>query len=350
MVLEETTVIEGSMPELRFMTELEYKTANLNEWPAPSKIKVLLLSIHFPFAIKNYFENALRRREDVDLITCGPYTGTWTPWQGGMTLPKKYDRPPTIPMPVSPGVGRVPYEAVQVKLPQGWVPDIVLTIDAGISWTHKPRQGKVLHVATDAHVLNYDFQRTISDAFFNMHPHYSKPGDYLIHYAYDPEVHYPIKKSYSDGGAQLDPVLDREFDAVLIGLPYPQRVEWINELRRHGVTVAFENGPVFDEYREINNRARIGLNWSSMEDLNARVFELMAMKLCPVINRVPDLPALFPNGNYYGFDNLGEAVEQVLYAKNDPEEAQRTAELSYQDVRPYTYDALVEEMFKEAGF
>lgn len=322
-----------------------------------SKIKVLLFSIHYPFAIKNYFENAFRRRNDIDLLTCGPFTGAWTPWMGGMDLPQKYVRTPNIPLPLPPNVGRVPYEAVQAQLPQGWVPDIVITIDAGISWSNKPSQGKVLHVATDAHVLNYDFQRTISDLFFNMHPHYSQKGDKLIHYAYDPFVHYPIEKSYSDGGGQLDPIKEREFDAVLIGLPYPHRVEWVNELRKHGVTVAFENGPVFDEYREINNRARIGLNWSSLDDLNARVFELMAMRLCPVLNKVPDMelkemfPELFVDGfDYLGFTNLSQAVEQVLWAKKHPADAAVFATRAYNRVKPYTYDALVDEMLREAGF
>ena len=122
------------------------------------RIKVLLLSIHYPFAIKSYFERALMRRPDVDLVTVGPYTNTWIPWMGGMTLDVKYASPPTIPLPFPPNVGTVSYDLVRAQLPNSWKPDIVLTIDAGVCWSSKPHEGIIAHVATDPHVINYDYQ------------------------------------------------------------------------------------------------------------------------------------------------------------------------------------------------
>ena len=110
------------------------------------------------------------------------------------------------------------------------------------------------------------------------------------------------------------------------------------------------SGGTFDEYREMNNRAKIGLNWSSMDDLNARVFELMAMKLCPVINRVSDLARLgFRDGQHYsGFSDVNEAVEKVLWAKEHPEEAKMIADVAYNKVHTdnLTYDKLVDDVLK----
>lgn len=308
------------------------------EWRV-SKIKVLLLSIHYPLAMKSYFERALRRRDDVDLITCGPYTSTWIPWMGGMSLPPKYAVPPTIPLPFPPNIGSVNYEIVKSQLSQAWIPDIVLTIDAGIHWKYKPTDGVVVHVATDPHALNYDYQRTISDKFFNMQKVYSKDSDIFLPYAYDPTVHFH------------DNTVSKDSDAVLVGMPYEQRVRWVEELRRRGVSVLFENGPIFDEYRQLANRARIGLNWSSLQDMNARVFEIMAMGLLPVMNRVPDLGEFFQDGvHYLGFDEMEEAVSKVVWAKEHESDAKIRADQAHQAVKPHTYDARVEQILRECRF
>lgn len=337
--------------------EVKFQKDNLNEWLAPSKIKVLLLYIVYPMAIGTFYKNALLRRDDVDLIVTGPYTASWIPWKGGYNVPDKYAISPTIPLPVAPNVGRVPYDAVRAKLPQGWVPDVVINIDAGITWTAKPSQGYVAGVGTDAHVLNYDFHRAHCDKFFNMHPHYSKPEDYQLHYAYDPGIHYPLDGHHFQGistlldGKEHPNKVEKDMDAVLIGMPYPQRDGLATALRNAGVKLLYENGPVFDEYRELNNRAKIGLNWSSLDDLVARVFELMAMGLPPVINRVPDLKLFFEEGvHYLGFNTADEAASQVRYLLNNPEYRETMAQNALRGVQPYTYDKLVDVILTEAGF
>lgn len=302
------------------------------------KIKVLLLSIHYPLTMSKYFERALRRRDDIDLLTTGPYTSTWIPWMGGMNLPAKYAIPPDLPLPFSPSIGEVNYELVQAQLPKDWHPDIVLTVDAGIHWKYKPNEGLVAHIGTDPHVLNYDYQRSISDKFFNMQKFYSQPNDLYLPYAYDPKVHYP------------DDSVSKDTDAVLIGMPYENRVQWVNALRAKGVSVLFENGPIFDEYRELNNRARIGLNWSSMNDLNARAFELAAMKLCPVMNSVPDLFNFEFAEHTRAFINLNGAIEEAMWAVENKDLALMNAENSYKVVQPHTYDNRIKQLLKECGF
>jgi len=304
------------------------------------KIKVVLLAIWYPLAMASYFRRALERRADVDLVTTGPFTGTWIPWMGGMNLNQKYVHSPTYPLPFRPDVGRVPYEMVKVQLPDGYVPDLVLTVDAGISWMVKPYNGIVAHVATDPHVLDYSHARLISDKFFNMQKYYMKDKDIYLPYAFDPTVHYQ------------DNTVSKDTDAVLVGMPYAARVQWVDALRNRGLTVIFENGPVFDEYRQLNNRASIGLNWASSADLNARVFELMGMGLCPVINRVPDLKEFFVEDvHYLGFSDLNEAIEKVIAAKNNPEGMKVVAKNAYECVwkNDYTYDARINQIFMECG-
>ncbi len=310
------------------------------EGVSESRINVLLLHIVYPMSISKYFKRALLRRPDVKLIDCGPYTGHFIPWMYGMELPMRYAEAPSLPLPFSPNVETVPYEVVRANLPDDFRPDLTLCVDAGINWQTKQNEGVVVTVATDPHVLNYDHARRVSDVLYNMQRVYSKPGDQYLPYAFDPAVHYEI------AGARKDT------DAALIGLPYEKRQKWVARLRELGISVIFENGPVFDEYRELNNRCRVGLNWSSMDDLNARVFEIMAMGLCPVINRVSDLSERFDEGKHYlGFSDLDEAVSQVQWALGNPEEARRMGQRARQHVweTNQTYDARVQSILAESG-
>lgn len=263
-----------------------------------------------------------------------------------MYLPEKYAKSPDIPM-FRPDMNRVNYEAVKPYLGD-WVPDIVMAIDAGVNWVSKPQDGISVMIATDPHVgelLGYPASRKIHDIFFNMQKCYSEPKDIYLPYAYDPTVHYP-ELSYADTFGRT-----KEADCVLIGMPYEQRIQWITELRKHGVSVITENGPVFDEYRDFANRARIGLNWSSLNDLNARFFETPAFGLAMVTNRVPDASIfLEENEDYLGFSTLEEAVEKVLYLKNNPEKLEQIANNGYKSIQPHTYDHRISHILEECGF
>lgn len=305
------------------------------------KIKVLLQSIWYPLSISRYWEIALKKNPKIDLKTCGIYTGSNIPWKGGMNLLEKYSKSPDIVIPFKPGLNiKINYELVKSSL-GNWIPDLVLTVDGGMNWKYKPSDGIVATVVTDSHCVDYTHARAISDYFFNMHPEYSKQGDKLLSYAYSPDVHYPMSN------------IEKDIDAALVGMPYPQRIDWVNRLRERGVSVIFENGPIFDEYRELANRAKIGLNWASLQDTNARVYETCAMKLCLVTNRTPDLAkAGFEEDRHYlGFSSLDEAVEKVMYAKEHPEICDMIANAGYQFVTQnnFTYDALVEKVLKEVG-
>lgn len=319
-----------------------------------SRIKVLLLSVWYPLSMSRYFEKALRHNDNVDLIATGPFTGNWIPWEGGKSLPEKYAKVPEIPLPFPPNVGRVSYDFVKTQLPEGWIPDLVLAIEPQpINWSSKPQDGYVASIGTDPHVTDYSHARSISDKFFSMQKCYAEPTDSYLPYAYSVYDHYIENEKVIRGEGSYAAVLPvkKDSDCVLIGMPYERRVEWVDKLRKHGVSVTFKNEPVFDEYREIANRARIGLNWSSLNDLNARVFETPAFGLAMVTNRVPDLPLfLTEDQDYLGFSNLAEAVDKVLYLKDNPAEIERLAKNGHEKIKNETYDARVEQVLRECGF
>ena len=337
------------MVALGYQTQVSYKQT--------SRVKVLFLSIYYPFFLGKYFDRAFHRNPDIDFISCGPFTGNWMPWMGGMTLPEKYSRPPDIPLPFAPDVGRVSYDFVKAQLPQDWVPDLVIACDAGINWISRPQDGYVITIGTDPHVLDYAHARRISDRFFNMQLHYKEPSDFYLPYAYDPTVHYPELWLDTDhpidmgAGRALLPITVKDTDAVLVGMPYENRIQWVDELRKHGVSVIFENAPVFDEYRALANRARIGLNWSSMQDTNARFFETPAFGLASVMNRTPDGHLFLDEGqDYMAFNSLDEAVEGVLYLKNNPVKEKEMAFSAQRHIQGETYDARVDQILRECGF
>lgn len=296
-------------------------------------MRCVLSGIFYPMAILRYFEAALRRRDDVELWTVGPYTGTWIPWNGGMYLPEKYAGQPDLPLTGTNGQYPMPpIGYVENQLP--WKPDAWLHVDAGWHLKGRPDRGRNLFVGTDPHVLNYDEQRTYADVFYCMQTPYAKAGDEYLPYAHDPVWHAPEEQ-------------ERQYDACLIGLHYEQRNAWVNALRVQGLHVYYEIGPCFDEARALYSQAPVGLNWSSRADLVARVFELLGMGRLAVVNRVPDLSRFFVDGaDLLVFDELGEAVEKVVYAIENADEAQAIAEQGRETVQEHTWDARVSQILE----
>lgn len=290
-------------------------------------MKVVLSGIYYPVAILRYFEAALRRRPDVELITAGPYSGNKIPWKGGMELPMKYARKPDILLPG----GMVSMSVAESKLP--WKPDLWIQVDAGYFLWGRPSCPNFF-VGTDPHCLNYDKQRTYADKFFCMQTPYKKPGDEYMPYAYDPIWHAPRPENTPTA-----------FDGALVGMAYDGRVKWINALKARGHKIFFDNGPAYDEAREIYHHSKIGLNWSSLQDLCARVFEVAAMGCCPVVNKVPDLDTLgwIDGTHYLGFTTLDEAIRAFESAL---ERWQDVSNQAQQFVKPHTWDARVSQLLQ----
>lgn len=320
-----------------------------------SKLRIVLAYKAYPFCLANYFRRALERRQDVELFVVGEFFGQDIPWNGGMTIPMKY--PNHVDLPLPQGMATVPWSFVDKRLP--WKPDVVINLDAGFHFSTKPDVPYYV-VATDPHVLGdwYKLVRPIADKFFNMQSSYMQSGDEWLPYAFDCWAHYPTTPPYviqrfdSAGNEYYEKQsVEKEYDCSIIGLHYPQRDEWVARLRAKGIRVNYRIGDIYDEYREENNKAWIGLNWSSLEDVTARVFEIMAMRLVPVLNRLPGLDVLgFEEGRHYlGFSTMDEAVEKVQWAMEHRDFSEQIALEAYQFVnnQGMTYDNRVRQILSD---
>jgi hypothetical protein len=300
------------------------------------KIKILLSMLYYPFCLGSLFWRALERRDDVEIKTCGAFTNDYIPWFNDRRIPIRYVRPVDIPLP--PNEVYPKWEAIKSMLGD-WKPSLVLTIDACWHFSSKPDCLSVT-VATDAHVVDYNPSRATADYFFNLHHFYSIGNDIPMAYACDPTIHYP------------DDTVSIDTDCCLIGLHYAHRDTLINALRSRGRSVIYEIGPIYDEYRKLNCRAKIGLNWASRKDLNARVMEISAMQRIPVINRVPDLPfvGMEENKHYLGFDTLEDALAKVDWALAHEDEAKVIAKNAHDLVLArHTYDQRIQTILETVG-
>lgn len=309
-------------------------------------LNVVLTGIFYPIAILRYIEQAFARRDDVRLIRVGPYTGNWVPWPNltnpqvaGVTLPQKYAVEPEVVLPVQYNVGSVPVGFVEAKLKEiGVTPDVWIQVDAGFHLAGRPSQGLNLVIGTDPHVFNndhYERVRPYADIFFNMQTPYLKGNDAWLPYAYDPVWHRP---------PVAEEVPEKEYDVVLLGLPYGHRMQLVAALRAAGINVYYDLGPVYEEARTLYWKSRVGVNWSSMDDLNARTFELMALGLPSVQNEVPDTAKFFRRHiDFLPFSALEEAVRGVQELLEDKDNLGRTmARIAGIGVAPHTWDARVQ--------
>jgi hypothetical protein len=305
------------------------------------KLRIVFSTMFYPVAMGRYMADALRRRADVELFTVGPYSGNWIPWKGGIIVPEKYVYKPDFPLALMPGVApsTVVYgdKALLDALP--WTPDLWIEANAAMPARGRPAE-KFAVIATDPHVIDYADRRREADFFFNMQTPYMQPGDIWLPYAYDPNWHRPT----------LVPPSQRVYDAALVGLQYQHRTELVNRLRSLGLKVYFDTGPSYDDAEAIYHQSRVGLNWSSLKDTTARVFEIMAYGIAPVLNRVPDLMQMFKEGEqFFGFDSIEEGTMAALKLAQDSFMADEIGRKAQAAVAPHTWDARMDSLLREVG-
>ena len=289
--------------------------------------RVVLSQIFYPMSLGRYFENALQRRDDIELITIGPYTENWIPWGGGMYLDEKYARPPTHPYTTQQMLQTLPMQWALSKITEDV--DLWIEVDAAFNFGGRSNARKHVVVATDAHCINYDRQRTYSDLLVNLHPKFSKPGDLKLSYAYDPIIHRPMD-------------VDKDTDIAFCGVLYDERRALLDYLQGHGITVKTNNGLIMEEATEFQQTGRVGFNLTSAGDFNARSFELAAMRMPVVMDTCDDniLPVwAVPRNDYQAFGFSMRTLLGDAQIRND------VAEANYEAVKPYTYDYLVERIF-----
>lgn len=264
-------------------------------------------------AAAEYILRAFKRRKDVRVISVGPYPGLWMPWtkngRAGIIMPDNYDCSPDIVLSYESGIQHAPISYIESQLPSDFIPDIWLDCNAGFYLTGKPKNGIRTTFLTDPHTLRGLYNSIISEyqyVFCSQTP-YISPGEIYLPYAADSEWHRRISG------------LEQLYDVSLIGNYYPNRVELMTELRRQGKRTFFDLGEAKEDAQKIYSHSIIGINWSSLQDTTARVFELMGLGVVPIINRVPDLSRHFiENEHYLGFDNQAEAIGKINMVLENP--------------------------------
>jgi len=305
---------------------------------AKARRKVGFSTIFYPVAMGRYLLEALRRRKDIEVFTAGPFTGNWIPWKGGMYLPPSYVFTPDFAVPFAQppmlnyGDTRLKEKTQDVEL---WI-----EANAGLVTAGRP-ECKYVVVGTDPHVLDYSAARKKADHFFSMQRAYRAEGDLWLPYGYDPVWHSPTTIG----------VAAREYDASLIGLQYPQRIQLIQRLNGLGLKTFFDTGPAYEDAREVYHNTKVGLHWASLKDTAARVFEIMAFGIAPVLNRVPDLCQMFKDGrDFYGFDNTEEAIACTLILSKDLLMCEDLGAAACRAVKPHTWDARIDQLLGEVKF
>lgn len=300
------------------------------------KKKILLSGIFYPMAILRYFEKALENMPDVQLCTIGCYTGAWIPWNGGMNLPQKYAKSPDIPLQrefIHRGSFSLKPYLNQIESFFGGSPDLFIQVDAGWHFTDSPY--KTVGIATDPHCLNYDPLRKVVSTLYNMQKVYSKPNDLYLPYAYSPYYHFPFES-------------EKEFDTGMVGLQYESRIKAYKSILSRGRTCHFSIGEIFDKYRERLSTFRSVINISSLDDLNARMFEVPAMNIPLIANEVSDTHEFFtPYEHYYPVKSYADVPDALDWILENPEKANEMSSRAFSKVRPHTYSARIKYILED---
>jgi spore maturation protein CgeB len=181
----------------------------------------------------------------------------------------------------------------------------------------KPSKGVNTVFYTDPHTgLRgiYDRHENQYDYRYNPQTVYSKPNETYLPYAADSVYHRPMEN------------IEKIYDVCIIGNYYPQRVQLIDRLRALGINCFFQLGLAKEDAQLIMNQSKICVNWSSLDDLTARVFETMGSGTCLVANRVPDLNGLFvEDTEFVGFSSMEEAINKVQSLLANPDKLNEIA-------------------------
>lgn len=310
-------------------------------------MNIVIAGTHYSVtAALMYITRAFKNRTDCKVVTVGPYPGLWMPWTkngvAGMQMPESYDQTPDIPLQYDGGIQSAPITFIENRLPDGFIPDLWLDVNAGFYLDGRPKNGLRTRFLTDPHTgLRgiYNDTTHLYDYTFNPQANYANAGEIYLPYGADSVWHKRI------------PDLERLYDVALIGNIYAHRVQLMNNLA--GVCrTFFELGPAQEDARRIYSQSFIGINWSSMDDLTARVFELMSLGNVPLINRVSRLNGLFEeNTHYLGFSSEGEAIGKVRDILANPTEGEKIAQNAQEVIisNKHTWDDRVETILQVCG-
>jgi len=282
-------------------------------------MKNIVISGHF-FAITaalKYIVEACKRNKELNVITVGSYHGINMPYPNVRIVKKEYDFRPDYAFPPMPiGNSYIPIEMVENRL--GIKPDIWLNVDAGFRFSGKPKNGININFLTDPHTSLrkiYTENKSNYDYIFNPQTPYMENDEIYLPYAADCIYNAPLEG------------IEKIYDVCIIGNYYQHRVDLINKLRKMGYKCFFELGYTGKDSQLIMNQSKICINWSSLDDLTARVFETLATGIILLTNRVTDINKHFiENEDYFGFSTENEAIEKVKYIIDKYEKLKKIGE------------------------
>jgi hypothetical protein len=309
-----------------------------------TKINVLIDGIFFPVtACLEYLVRAFKKRDDCDVLTVGPYTGLNIPWgsSAGMVMPERYDFPPDIKLPFNGLYTRAPTKYIESQL-KDFVPDLVLDVNAGFCLEGIPTHGVWATFLTDPHVLRswYNIVKANYNFVFCPQIPYANENEIYLPFAADSEWCTPIET-------------EKLMDVTIIGNHYENRINLMKTEQIKGRRTRFDIGVAKADMQLAYSQSIIGVNWSSMQDLTARVFEVSCLGIVPVINLVPDLNKLgFIDGKHFlGFTSQMEAELKINLALNDPALAAEIGKTARQKILTdhHTWDDRAQTILEVVG-
>ena len=262
-------------------------------------MKIVITGIHYAITAALEYLTRAAKRAGHEVLTAGAHHGINMPWKNGMLVSKAYDFIPDIPLPNFP---EIPIRLVENQLGD-FKPDLWLDVNAGQSLVGTPKSGIRATFLTDPHVMGATYKKLAVNYAYMFNPQKSywlsdlREKQHLVLYGADSEWHKPQD-------------VEKKYDVALLGNIYQQRVELFTILERRGAKIKFGLGDGKWDVGRIYSQSKIGVNWSSMDDITARVFEIAACGICPVYNQVPYLDEILtPGEDYIPFSDL-------MYAQN----------------------------------
>lgn len=227
-------------------------------------MKILIVAVHFEVTGARYIADAFTRLGH-DVKHIGPRARLKDAW--GVDVDAKYEWKP------------------DEMVLNHYIPDLIIIADTlMIGWENpSPWNGKpVVTWVQDNHVRNV--RRPHVDHYFLAHFHgpaqpVTQPDETWLPCAADSKLFTPSPIQWEK----------REYDACLVGVMYPRRVEVVQALRDVGLKVFTATGLVYEEYRNAYWNSRISLCVSAAGDVAQRIFETGRMGCAVMTDPLRDL-------------------------------------------------------------
>ncbi|NOZ26199.1 MAG: glycosyltransferase [Nitrospirae bacterium] len=304
------------------------------------RLKVLLSYTSNPQTTAFYIEKALRRNHDV--ITYGPAIEDEIirEWK----LEQVRDRVTEHDIPYfTPDLDKV-----LASLPPGWVPDLFLWVESGVSFS--------LFGTRNLPCLSACY---LIDTHLNLEKHLEIARDYDIVFLAQREYVASFERAGFERVYWLplacDPDIHRKrnlekiYDVGFVGsLNQQRRVDLLNAIGKH-VGLYYERC-FLERMAEVYSRSRIVFNNAVNNDLNMRVFEVLCSGSLLLTDEADGsgLTDLFKDRKhlviYHDKDELVELVK--YYLDNDDEREKIAAEGMKEVLQKHTYDHRVAQMVR----